>query len=233
MDALFHDFAAAHASFNGYLLSTTISPEPPKHDPARLYNFHRSSNAYSIQTDLRYKLQYNPEVQLDKKDANAWMDVFTAFHSFVGTLLAAEETQNAGNGRDADWNAVYDRWKDVVNALYRGYQSGVFDAWTIPCLYVAGKYLRVFAIKADEKIALQRHSGVTFGDITEEDAFDPDAKNEKLEDAARQINRIFGLCTSDRYVTVSLPYLSLDLVLFEIPPPLIVLLQLAFEKKPC
>lgn len=200
MDSLFQDFAQANNTLNGYLLATTISPAPPHSDPARLYNFSRSANSYSIQTDLRYKLQYNPDIQLDRKEANAWLEVYTAFYSFVGTLLAAEEAQNAGRAREADWARVYDGWKEVVNALLKGYQSSMFAVWTIPCLYTAGRYLRVFAIKADELIASQRDSGLTFGGIQEEDAFNPDSKHEKLEDAARQINRIFALCTSDRYV---------------------------------
>lgn len=198
MDPVFQDFSRAQNTLNGYLLATTISPEPPSHDPARLYAFQRSSNAYSIQTDLRYKLQYNPDLHLDKKESGAWLDVFTVFYKVVGTLLTAEEARNAGRTRDADWAAVYDGWKELVNALYKGYQTNAFGAWTIPCLYVAGKYLRVFAIKADERAASQRDSGLAFGGIQDEDAFSSDSKNEKLEDAARQINRIFGLCISDR-----------------------------------
>ena len=198
MDALFHDFITAHNTLNGYLLATTLSPEPPKSDAARLYAFQRSANAYSLPTDLRYKLKYNPELRLEKKEADAWLDVFSVFHKFTGTLLEAEEAQNAGRGKDAGWAAVYEGWKEVVNAMYKGYQANVFGAWTIPCLYIAGKYLRILAIKADEKTASQRDSGMAFGGIQEEDAFSSDTKNEKLEDAARQINRIFGLCISDR-----------------------------------
>ena len=201
MDSLFHDFATAANTFNGYLLSTTISPEPPQHDPARLYNFQRSTNAFSVQTDLRYKLQYNPDLHLDKKEANAWLDVFKVFYDFIGVLLIAEEAQNAGRAKEADWTGVYVTWKEVVNALYKGYQANHFGAWTIPCLYVAGKYLRVFAIKADDKVATQRDSAITFGSLQEEESFSSGNKNEKLEDAARQINRIFGLCISDRYVS--------------------------------
>jgi len=205
MDALWVDFATAQNTRDGYLLATTITPDPPKSDPARLYNFRRSSNEHSIQTDLRYKLQYNPRLQLDKKEAGAWLDVYAAFYSFTGKLLTAEEAQNAGKSRDADWNVVYESWRDVLNAVHRGYSNNVFEAWTIPCLYVVGKYLRTFAIKADEKAASQRDSGLAFGGIQEEDAFNVGSKNEKLEDAARQINRLFSLCLSDRYVQASFP----------------------------
>ena len=203
MDQVFQDFGEAQSTLNGYLLATTISPEPVN-DPGRLYNFLKSSTAPSIQTDLRYKLQYNPDLSLEKKEANAWLEVFSAFYKFVSHLVAAEEASNTGHVREADWSGVYEVWKEVVNALHKGYQANLFAAWTIPCLYVAGKYLRVFAIKADENSANQRDSGIEFGGIQEEDVLNPDSKNEKLEDAARQINRIFGLCISDRYVLTHL-----------------------------
>ncbi|KAK3645450.1 COP9 signalosome (CSN) subunit [Elasticomyces elasticus] len=199
MDGLWDDFAKANETTDGYLLATTISPEAPASDPARLYNWPKWTNAYSLQTDLRYKLQYNPGLSLNKGEAGAWLDVFTAYYAFTGKLLAAEEAQNAGNHREADWNSVYESWKEVLSAVYRGYSSNVFEAWTIPCLYAVGKYLRIFAIKADDKAAAtQRDSGLAFGGLQEEDAFSATSKNEKLEDAARQINRIFALCLGDR-----------------------------------
>ncbi len=201
MEALWDDFATAQNTCNGYLLATTISPEAPATDPARLYNFNRGTNAYSLQTDLRYKLQYNPSLHLEKKEAASWHEVFTAFYTFTGKLLAAEEAQTASRPREADWSTVYESWKEVLSAVYRGYSGNVFEAWTIPCLYVVGKYLRIFAIKADEQVAAsQRDSGLAFGELQEEDAFGAASKNEKLEDAARQINRIFALCLGDRYV---------------------------------
>lgn len=97
MDALFQDFSIAYNAQKGNLLASTISPEPPSDDPARLYNFLRSSNKHSIQTDLRYKLQYNPELALERGEANAWLDVFTAFYKFASHLVAAEEATNAGH----------------------------------------------------------------------------------------------------------------------------------------
>lgn len=198
LDLLFDDFATALADGNGYMLANCISPEPPAHDPGRLYHFRNGINQFSVRTDLQYKLQYNPVLRLEKKEAAAWLDIFVAYHKFVGSLLQAEEAQNVGRANDADWAKVYDEWKDVVNALFRGYTVGNFAAWTIPCLYVAGRYLRIFAIKADEETASQRDSGLAFGGIQEEDAFDPSSKHDKLEDAGRQINRIFGLCIGDR-----------------------------------
>jgi hypothetical protein len=82
-------------------------------------------------------------------------------------------------------------------ALIRGYQSFSFEAWTIPCLYVAGKHLRVFAIKADN----ERNSGIgnEVTGTTFQDDFDPELEhNQQLEDCARLLNKIFNLCLSDR-----------------------------------
>ena len=93
---------------------------------------------------------------------------------------------------------MYDAWKEVANALIRGYTNCGFEAWTVPCLYMAGKYLRIFAIMADEG------TGNGIGTVTNlQDDFNPEAeKNEKLEDAARQLNRIFQICLADRFVVL-------------------------------
>jgi hypothetical protein len=89
---------------------------------------------------------------------------------------------------------VYEAWKELTNMLHRGYTNCNFESWTVPCLYVVGKYLRVFAIKADEGAANNNSASTSF-----QDDFNPESeKNEKLEDAARQLNRIFNLCLSDR-----------------------------------
>ena len=83
----------------------------------------------------------------------------------------------------------------MSNNLVRGYTNCNIEAWTVPCLYVIGKYLRIFAIKADE-------GGITTGpttDFGEELSIDA-GKNHYLEDAARQLNGIFKICLSDRYL---------------------------------
>ena len=84
----------------------------------------------------------------------------------------------------------------MTRLLIRGYTNCNFEAWTVPCLYVAGKYLRIFAIKAD---AGSKNSGDAIYSF--QDDVDPDeGQNEKLEDAARQLNSIFNLCLNDRLV---------------------------------
>lgn len=98
------------------------------------------------------------------------------------------------------WTKVYEAWKDLLNVLIRSYNSNGFEAWTIPCLYVAGKHLREFAIRAD----IERNSSNALDSSAEanfQDDFNPESEqNQKLEDCARQLNRVFNLCLSDRFV---------------------------------
>lgn len=96
-----------------------------------------------------------------------------------------------------NWSLVYDAWKELTNALHRGYTNGDFEAWTVPCMYTLGKHLRVFAIRADKEIE-ETGNGVRGGFHDEEN---PESeKNIKLEDAARVLNRLFQLCVADRSV---------------------------------
>lgn len=88
----------------------------------------------------------------------------------------------------------------MCSLLIRGYNNHGFEAWTVPCLYVAGKHLRVFAIKADEERNSSSNNSNENAGATFQDDFDPESeKHQQLEDCARQLNRIFNLCLSDRY----------------------------------
>lgn len=97
--------------------------------------------------------------------------------------------------RGASAIAVFAAWKKLANALIRGYSgSAAIPAWTLPCLYTVGKYLRTFAIKADIEAASQGSASFGFQDDVAADI----EKNANLEEAARIINRMFTLCLSDR-----------------------------------
>ncbi|KAI9785927.1 MAG: COP9 signalosome (CSN) subunit [Geoglossum umbratile] len=194
MDNVFADFREAHQIWSGPLLSTTLLPINPASDPNRLINFYRDSEESKIQADIRYHVN---AVRLSSSESKAWVDVFIAFWKAIGELLPVDKLAREGRGTDADWTSVYEAWKELSNALIRGYTNGGFQAWTVPCLYVAGKHLRIFAIKADDQSASKK--GVnTFTSGFQEDVVGDQGKNEKLEDAARVINRIFTLCISDR-----------------------------------
>lgn len=209
MDALFHDFKQAYYLRNGPMLADTLSPIALARDPTRLRVFHSQSDDYSIASDVKYQvLHYDKSIDITKAEANAWVDIYIAYWKALGPILNAEHV-----ALEADWSKIYDSWKDVANALIKGYSSGNFPSWTVPCLYVVGRHLRVFAIKADE-IAGTASGGIQMrtGGFQDDIASDI-GKNEKLEDAARVINRIFTLCISDRYVVVNISNCSIRLAI--------------------
>ena len=199
MDALFYDFKQAYFIRNGPLLADTLSPITLARDPNRLQLFYSQSDDYSIASDVKYQvLHYDKSMEITKAEANAWVDIYIAYWKALGPIIRAE-----GLDHDPDWSRVYDSWKEVANALIKGYSSGGFPSWTVPCLYMVGRHLRIFAIKADESIraasgGMQMKTGGFQDDIASDVG-----KNEKLEDAARVINRIFTLCISDRYVAIN------------------------------
>lgn len=193
MDIVFRDFKQAQLVASGPLLSTTITPISPPEDPNRLQKFHAASSSFSIQQDVRYSILHhdNTDARFSKSEGHAWVEVYVAYWKAIGEIIAVSP----------DWTKVYEAWKEVANALIRGYSSAGFQAWTVPSLYVAGRYLRIFAIKAD---AGARDKGATvFNGGFQDDLVGDVGKNEKLEDAARVINRMFTLCISDRYVDTS------------------------------
>ncbi|KAL8630399.1 hypothetical protein Q9189_003883 [Teloschistes chrysophthalmus] len=198
MDTVFQTFHQASSRFAGPLLATTLSPIPPDDDPTLLHRFHRDSNVFSIQSDIQKYIKARP-LYLPIAEANAWIDIYVAYWKALGEILRAE----TGHHRD-DWAIkVYEAWKEILTLLIRGYSpTSGFEAWTMPCLYTVGKYLRVFAIKADEeqsKTSEQNGGPVKMElDGLGDDVMESVEKNKWLEDAARVINEVFRLCISDR-----------------------------------
>ncbi|KKY22788.1 putative cop9 signalosome complex subunit [Phaeomoniella chlamydospora] len=132
-------------------------------------------------------------VKLSKAQSNTWIDIF------VSLWTTAKEVVGVLDGSpSASWVKAFDAYKELANHLLRGYTSngGQFEAWTVPCLYIVGKYLRLFAVKADAEAKSQ--DSVAFGDGFQDDIMGNFGKNEKLEQAAWIINRMFTLCLNDR-----------------------------------
>ncbi|KAI9841422.1 MAG: COP9 signalosome (CSN) subunit [Sclerophora amabilis] len=200
MQSIFNDFREAQAIGSGPLLSSTLIPVAPEANATRLQAFYRSTNHFSAQSDIRSQIvNHNyPGLRLSKAESNAWVDVYVAFWKAVGEIFVTEDALARGQDVQAGWTRVYEAWKEMTSILIKGYSgSGGFQAWTVPCLYVAGKYARAFAIKADEQAGREKGT-VTFNSGYQDDVADGFGNNEKLEDAARLINRIFTLCVSDR-----------------------------------
>lgn len=95
------------------------------------------------------------------------------------------------------WANVYESWRTLLLTLIRGYQTHGFEAWTIPCLYVVCKHLRLFAMKVDEE---RNNSGPLDESTTIlQDDFDPDTHSQqKLYDCANDLNKVFSICQNDR-----------------------------------
>ncbi|KMU85561.1 COP9 signalosome complex subunit 12 [Coccidioides immitis H538.4] len=192
MTTLFAKFKDAQFSGSGSALADVITPIDTPADPDRLYSFYHFTNSTNATLDIRYALldDRSTGTKLPKLEANAWTDIFVAFWKTAGELVKFEENPNK-----ASWNRVFVCWKEVASLVIKGYSSCGFQAWTLPCLYVTGKYLRIFAIKADAQTEAEPEASK--GDF-QEDVVSDVHKHKNLEEASRIINRMFTLCLHDR-----------------------------------
>lgn len=194
MASIFADFHEAQRVGSGHLLASCFAPIDTAQNPRRLQSFAQFSNNQTISADVRYHLlQDRSAVKLPKAEGNAWVEIFVALWSAVKELLAIEHSLP-----HASWSKTFDAYKEVCNLVIRGYSTHGFQAWTVPCLYVTGKYLRSFAVKAGTEAKTKET--ITFGNGFSDDVVGSSGKNEKLEQAAWVINRMFTICLSDRSV---------------------------------
>lgn len=193
MASIFADFHEGQRVGSGHLLASCLAPIDTTQNPRRLQSFAQLSNHQTISADVRFHLLQDRSaiVKLPKAEGNAWVEVFVALWTTVRELLSIEHALP-----HASWSKTFDAYKEVCNLLIRGYSSHGFQAWTVPCLYVTGKYLRLFAMQADAEA--KSKETVSFGDGFSDDVIGNFGKNEKLEQAAWVINRMFTLCLSDR-----------------------------------
>ncbi|KAI1815559.1 PCI domain-containing protein [Poronia punctata] len=194
MDDLIRQFRAAYASANGEQLAETLNPTVETHS-ARLRAIWGNGDVRSMTSDLNFLFhqdQARYDLRLSKDETNGWYAIYSAYWKAVGELLAVEGLRPDAQ---SSWTKVYNAWKEVTLLTIRGYTNHDFENWTIPCLYVTGKYLRLYAMRADaEKSSLDETSLTGF-----QDDFNPEAEeNRNLEDCARQVNKIFQVCVSDR-----------------------------------
>lgn len=190
MDVVLDQFKDGCLNCHGYLLSNSLSPE----DPKQLRAFYQSTNFQNVEKDIKYAILWDQSspLRLPQDEGQAWVSVYVAYWKAAGLILKAEE--DTENGDTASWTKVYEAWKDITKALLRGYSNFGFPAWTVPCLYVTGRFLRAYAIKADAELSNAADLQASFQDDLVADS----GKNEKLEDAARVLNQVFTLCLSDR-----------------------------------
>ena len=195
MASIFADFHEAQRVGSGHLLASCLAPVNTAQSPRRLQSFSQLSNHQTVNADVRYQLLQDRKivVKLPKIEGNAWVEIFVGLWTTVKEVLSIEHLIP-----QSSWSKVFDAYKDVCNLLIRSYSNHGFQAWTVPCLYVTGKFLRSFAVKADAET--KGKNGSTFSDGFSDDVVANFGQNEKLEQAVWVINRMFTICLSDRYV---------------------------------
>ncbi|KAJ5545756.1 PCI/PINT associated module [Penicillium frequentans] len=189
MSTLAAEFRNAYIHGSGPALATVFTPIATTNSPHRLSSFYDFTNAQYLTQDLASSLFHGKGLKVSKAEQTAWVNVFAAYWEAVGEVLKFEDGHS-----EASAAAIFKAWKKMAMALNKGYTDAGFPAWTLPCMYTVGKFLRTFAIKADNEAASQ--SSTTFG-VLDDVAADVE-KNAYLEDGARIINRMFTLCLTDR-----------------------------------
>ncbi|POS84446.1 hypothetical protein EPUL_002937, partial [Erysiphe pulchra] len=192
---LAREFQRSYSDGSGYDLSQTLSPLAPSWNPDRLRQIYQSTNFQNVESDIRKHLmvEKNLGVRIQKEEADAWVAVYQTYWKAIGEILKLETA--VGTNLKVLWTNVFDTWKEMTLTLVRGFDKNLFEAWTVPCLYVAGKYMRIFAIRADQVASKQisSNSRLQVNDVNFESK-----EQEKLEDAARILNKIFQVCLADR-----------------------------------
>lgn len=193
MSSLFSDFHEAQRVGNGNLLASCLAPINTLSDPQRLVSFSQLSNHQTVQADIRFHIvQDRSGTKLAKQEANQWVEIFVLLWKCIRELTLIEF------GRGGEWAVAFKAYKDLCINLCRGYTNFGFQAWTVPCMYTAGKYLRIIAIKTDADAAIKAATNANgFSNGLSDDISDTTDKNEKLQDAARTLQQMVSVCRTD------------------------------------
>ncbi|KAI1338325.1 PCI domain-containing protein [Xylariaceae sp. FL0016] len=193
MDSHIHQFRVAYAAMKGDQLAETLHPDIQNYS-SRLQSMWDRGDLRSATADLNFLFyQDQARLRLSKEETQGWFEIYLSYWKAVGELLAAEGLRRDKKG---SWASVYQAWKDMTLHVIRGYTNFGFENWTIPCLYVAGKFLRLYAMRADVE------KGNNSDDTTMngfQDDFDPESEENKyLEDSTGHLTKIFQICLTDR-----------------------------------
>ncbi|EUC46001.1 hypothetical protein COCMIDRAFT_4846 [Bipolaris oryzae ATCC 44560] len=196
MQAALEPFHEAYATGLAQPVADFLSPVAPAHDPGRLYEFYRASNADKIEGDIRYALKHNKSARMTNKESGAWVDIIAAYWRAVREIIRADEAANQDKLDERQFVAVYDAWKYLTSSFIKHISAGLLPPWAIFTLYFTANHLRKIAIKADEELA--KSKSATASAEFSDDIVSTGPQNPKLEEAARVFNRIFALCLGDR-----------------------------------
>lgn len=192
MTALFHTFNEAQRVGDGNLLASCLAPISPASDPGRLAALASITNFQNVQRDIRsYLFGGQHAIKLPKNESSQWVEIFVALWKCARELSLIEQN------RQGNWDRAFKAYKEVCTFLNRGYSNYGFQAWTIPCMYTAGKYLRLIAIRADEAAVRSSPNGFGLASDLADDMADDGTSNARLQDAARTLQQMISVCRSD------------------------------------
>jgi len=96
MDSLFKDFAKAYTKNDGYLLSSTISPNLSNDQLRAIW---KSCNAHDVKNVVKRRIQnYVNDLGFDalsSKEIQGWVDVYAAYWKAIGELLATQDSSSS------------------------------------------------------------------------------------------------------------------------------------------
>ena len=195
MDTLVDAFLLAYDARDGQRLGRCFIPDTSSFQLREFYDSYDSNNVSPQLTHNLFPRKWSSRIS--KGEQIAWIDLMVEFWEAVKELFKYQD----GRGRSSAVK-IFNAWKKMANVLMRGYTSSAssFPAWTLPCLYTSGKYLRIFAIKADNEVVSQGSTSFGYQDDISADF----EKTANQEEAARIINRMFTLCLNDRSVHIRL-----------------------------
>lgn len=198
MVSIFAQFKQAQIEGSGAALAEVLIPESTPTDPDRLRSFYYFTNIANVASDVRYAVLQDRAtgIKLPKHEGNAWVEIFAAFWKATREVVRLEDDPESGS-----WTNLFNAWKDVCSLLLKGYSNGGFQAWTLPCMYVVGRYLRTFAMKADAENA-QKPVEDKKESFRDDDVMEERNPKEKLEESSWILNRMYTTCLHDRYATV-------------------------------
>ncbi|KAI1375321.1 PCI domain-containing protein [Hypoxylon crocopeplum] len=197
MDSLIREFRTAYTGMKGDRLAETLRPDTQIYLDGLLALWGRG-NIRDATSDINFLFYTEPSrLRLSQEETAGWVEIYLAYWKAVGEILAVEgHLPSDSKPSKSSWTKVYEAWKGLTLQVIRGYTHYEFENWTIPCLYVAGKYLRIFAIRAD---AERKSNNEDITATVMQDDFDPESEENKLlEDCTRHLNRIFQTCLNDR-----------------------------------
>ncbi|KAL2112730.1 hypothetical protein VUR80DRAFT_6612 [Thermomyces stellatus] len=195
MDELANELAESHSTGNGYQVAQILLPIPPPDRQDRLKSIWKGTNAASVKKDISKAMRKSSYLKnLPDDEFTGWVDILTAYWKAVSEIVSM--TEPADSGKAPSWSKIYEAWKELTSFVVRGYTNHGFEAWTLPCLYVVGKHLYLYAIRSDEEKA---KNPTTDKDLSLADDFDPEMEESaQLRDSEQVLKRIFTLCLSDR-----------------------------------